>query len=317
MKIDSYAVDMQSHTLETSSVSTTFVDELQVENSKRSREVNSIDEEIEFIKQLHLEMINKLISLLSQNSSKTCECQELKSFEKDISMYRRLSVRQESIKTQSLEFSMSGFVQSGNKKIELNMDLFFSSSYTQTHNLDKTVFYDPLVINMDGNIPELDSLDFSFDIDMDGKSDQISMLKKGNGFLALDRDDNGAIDDGKELFGTQNGNGFLDLKRYDSDKNNWIDENDDIFDKLRVWNKSENEDSLVALGEVGIGAIYLGYAKGKFDMRDDSSVLGRVQSNGLYLNEDGTSGLISQIDFAKHKKVLDSESTPLSELLQA
>ena len=324
MKIDNFSVDIHSKSIETSTNTTSFIDELRVENSKRSEELSSIDEEIEFIKQLQLEMINKLIALLSKKSHSSCKCsefdslKELQSFEQDSSMYRRLNIKQESVKTQSLEVNMHGFIQSTDKKIELNMDLFFSSKYVETNSIDETVFYDPLIINMDGKIPELDSLTFGFDIDMDGQSDQISMLKEGNGFLAYDRDDNGIIDDGLELFGTQNGNEFLDLKRYDSDKNNWIDENDSIFDKLRIWSKSKTGDSILALGEVGIGAIFLGYSAGQFDIRDELAVLGRVQSNGLYLNEDGSSGLISQIDFAKHKtKEFNNKPTSLSEILQA
>jgi len=326
MKIDNFAMDMHTQSIETSTVNTTFTDELQVENAKRAKELSSIEEEFEFLKQLQLDMVNKLIEILSKNSpsiANNCRCKDfdvkenMMDFESDSFIYRRLSIDKKTTVSQDLDVSMNGFVQSGDKKIELNMNISFSSTYVETHSLSKTAFYDPLVININGKIPELDSVTFDFDIDMDGQKDQISMLKDGNGFLALDRDDNGIIDDGKELFGTQNGNGFLDLKRYDSDQNNWIDENDLIFDKLRIWNKSQTGDSILALGEVGIGAIYLGYAEGQFDLRNEASVLGRVQSNGLYLNEDGSSGLISQIDFAKHNKMSANEPTPFSELLQA
>lgn len=196
------------------------------------------------------------------------------------------------------------------------MNLSFCSTFVETHSIEKTMFYDPLIVNFDAEMPSLDSKTFDFDIDMNGESDQISMLTKGNGFLALDRNENGSIDDGKELFGTQNGNGFLDLKRYDKDGNNWIDENDAIFDKLRIWSKTQDEDTLIGLGEIGLGAIYLGYAEGDFDIRDETKTLGRIKSNGLYLNEDGSSGLISQIDFAKHKKEV-SNNAPLNELLQS
>ena len=174
-----------------------------------------------------------------------------------------------------------------------------------------------MILSFNGELPNLDTQTFDFDIDMDGKSDQISKLKKGSGFLALDKNNNGIIDDGYELFGTQNGNGFIDLKRYDKDANGWIDENDSIFDSLRIWNKTKDEDTLVAIGEVGIGAIYLGYAEGDFDIKDESKTLGRIKSNGLFLNEDGTSGLVAQIDFAKQKPKEVNNSSPLGEILQA
>ena len=46
---------------------------------------------------------------------------------------------------------------------------------------------------------------FKFDLDADGREDEISMLGKGSGFLALDKNGNGKIDDGSELFGTKSG----------------------------------------------------------------------------------------------------------------
>ncbi|MDI6602302.1 MAG: hypothetical protein QME46_11105 [Thermoanaerobacteraceae bacterium] len=36
------------------------------------------------------------------------------------------------------------------------------------------------------------------------------------------------------------GNGFQELMQFDDDSNSWIDENDDIFDKLRIWTKDSD-----------------------------------------------------------------------------
>ncbi|NOR58712.1 MAG: hypothetical protein GQ474_09345 [Sulfurimonas sp.] len=158
---------------------------------------------------------------------------------------------------------------------------------------------DPLVISLNGTMPSLSSKTFSFDIDSDGKSDQISQLNSGNGFLALDKNSNGIIDDGGELFGTKSGDGFRDLSKYDEDKNGWIDENDAIFDKLRIWQKSEGKDELVALGEVGIGAIFLGNTSTPFNIKSDSNeLLGEIKKSGIVLFENGKAGVISQVDLA-------------------
>ena len=51
---------------------------------------------------------------------------------------------------------------------------------------------DPLVITLSGELPSLEARTFSFDIDSDGELDQISRLKSGSGFLALDKNGNGA-----------------------------------------------------------------------------------------------------------------------------
>ncbi|MCW8953510.1 MAG: hypothetical protein OQK48_01045 [Sulfurimonas sp.] len=321
MKIDNYELKMHAEASQSTAISTTFIDTLEIENSNRTQEIRSIEEELEFTKRLQYDLLNQLMSLLNNRGS----CNRLKSVkEMDLEQAnirtlstRSLSIKEQYTSSQKLDVSMNGFVQSGNQKIKLDINLSFSSSFVQTHSIEKTMFYDPLVINFDAEMPDLDSKTFDFDIDMNGESDQISMLKKGNGFLALDKNDNGFIDDGYELFGTQNGNGFLDLKRYDKDNNSWIDENDAIFDKLRIWSKTQDEDTLVGIGEVGIGAIYLGYAEGSFDIRDETKTLGRIKSNGFYLNEDGSSGLMTQIDFAKHKKEATNNTAPLNELLQS
>lgn len=232
---------------------------------------------------------------------------------------RDVSIHKEYKESQKLDVSMSGFIQTNSKRIELNMDISMSYSFVSEHQILRQQFFDPLVLNFDGELPGLDTQKFSFDIDNDGKSDQISMLKSGSGFLALDKNANNTIDDGNELFGTLNGNGFSDLKRYDSDGNNWIDENDPILKDLRIWMKSENKDELIALGELGIGALYLGNTKGQFDIKgDENETLGRIRANGLYLNEDGTSGVMSQIDLARQNVAINKniESSGLKKLLK-
>ena len=91
------------------------------------------------------------------------------------------------------------------------------------------------------------------------------MLSKGSGYLALDTNADGIINDGSELFGTQSGNGFKDLLSHDEDGNGWIDEADSIFQKLKIWTMDENGVStLLDLAEAGLGAIYLGYENTEF-----------------------------------------------------
>ena len=125
------------------------------------------------------------------------------------------------------------------------------------------------------------------------------------GVVYEDLNGNGVVDGGSELFGTESGDGFGDLARFDSDGNGWIDENDPIFKGLRIWSKTEGEDRLIALGEAGIGAIYLGAARTDYTLRGESAAaLGQLRQTGFFLKEDGDAGLIQQIDLAVE------ESTP-------
>jgi hypothetical protein len=157
---------------------------------------------------------------------------------------------------------------------------------------------DPLVVNFSGQAAELTQQRFSFDIDADGAEDQIHFVRPGSGFLALDNNGDGAVNDGSELFGALSGDGFGDLARYDADGNGWIDEADPVFDSLRIWSKDgQGHDQLVALGARGVGAIYLGHITTPFDLKGSSNELqGVVRESGLYLQEEGGAGTLQQID---------------------
>lgn len=122
--------------------------------------------------------------------------------------------------------------------------------------LGDAVLKDPLVLNFDGAAAELTTTRFSFDIDSDGKPDQIAFVGANSGFLALDRNNDGVINDGGELFGPSTGQGFAELAAYDEDSNQWIDENDSIYQNLRIWSKNaEGQDQLVSLGQRGVGIL--------------------------------------------------------------
>ena len=102
------------------------------------------------------------------------------------------------------------------------------------------------------------------------------------------------------MFGAQSGNGFADLAEYDTDGNGWIDENDTIFALLRVWTKdAQRTDSLSTLADKGVGALYLGNVASPFSIKDgDNQTQGQVPGTGLYLNEDGSTGTLQQVDLA-------------------
>ncbi len=157
---------------------------------------------------------------------------------------------------------------------------------------------DPLVVNYGGTAASLTQRKFRFDLDADGKMDEISFAGPGSGFLALDKNGDGTINDGSELFGPQSGNGFADLRAYDTDGNGWIDETDDVFDKLRVWSRDENgQDQLFTLKELGMGAIYLGETETQFQMNDAAGQMqGQMRSTSFFLRENGSAGYLHHID---------------------
>ena len=190
------------------------------------------------------------------------------------------------------------------RELSFNISLEMSRSFTEmaSESIDfgQPRLCDPLVINLNTNVASVSDQKFFFDIDADGTKDEISMLGADSGYLALDNNEDGIINDGSELFGTASGNGFKDLLAYDEDGNGWIDEADSIFDKLKVWSMDENGNStLIDLLDAGVGAIYLGYENTEFSLKNaENETNAVIQKTGMFLYEDGTAGTVQQMDLA-------------------
>lgn len=152
---------------------------------------------------------------------------------------------------------------------------------------------DPLVLSLDGKIADLTEARVNFDIDQDGKEDSLPGLREGSGFVALDRNGNGTIDDGGELFGARSGNGFGELATLDEDGNGVLDERDSQFSALQFW---QPEHSPIALVELGIGAILLHPLDTPFNHLGENGNQGVLRQSGLYVTEQGKGGWVQQID---------------------
>lgn len=210
------------------------------------------------------------------------------------------------VEAEAVQVQAGGYVQTEDgRSISFGVTLNMSRAFASQVNIETTqqvVMTDPLVINMDNLPAGTRDITFQFDIDCDGSMDKISMLREGSGFLALDKNGDGKINDGSELFGTKSGNGFSDLAAYDKDGNGWIDENDEIFSKLRIWSKDKDgNDVLKTLKEADVGAIYLGSTASQFSITNekDNTVQGAVRATGIYLKEStGTAGTVQQVDLA-------------------
>lgn len=205
---------------------------------------------------------------------------------------------------ESTSFESSGTIRTADgQEVLFNVQLNMSREFMTEQHINIQVgepLKDPLVVNFGGAAAEIKSRDFNFDIDADGQDEQIGFVGPQSGYLALDKNENGVVDNGLELFGPQTGNGFNELAAYDIDGNNWIDENDTIYDQLRIWTKDvDGNDQLFALGEKGVGAIYLNHIDTPFFLKDDgNNLLGQVRGSSVYLGDDGSVGTVQQIDLA-------------------
>lgn len=200
-------------------------------------------------------------------------------------------------------YTAQGVVKTADgREISFGVNVEMSRAFCQKYESlvkEDYIFTDPLVINLDSNVASVSDQKFLFDLDGDGKKENISFTGKGSGFLALDKNGDGVINDGNELFGTKSGDGFKDLAKYDKDRNGWIDEADDIFEDLRIWTKDEQgNDKLLTLKEAGVGAIYLGNASTQFSLNNQQTnhTNAMVRSTGVYLKESGEAGTIQHVD---------------------
>ena len=209
--------------------------------------------------------------------------------------------------TENVYYKSQGKVTTADGKVinfnlELGMSRSFREYYKEEYNIAELQrVCDPLVINFDGNVANLRDQSFFFDIDADGKKDEIHELASGSGYLALDKNNDGMINDGSELFGPQSGDGFGDLAQYDEDGNGWIDENDSVWNKLKIWCRDEKgENMLYTLADKGVGAICLQKAATNFALkRNDNSDKGYIRSTGIFLYENGNVGSVQHLDLAQ------------------
>ena len=183
--------------------------------------------------------------------------------------------------------------------IEVEMSRAFCEKYDSVFVQDVPVTCDPLVFNLEGDIGKISDQKFLFDLNVDGTAEENSFTEQGSGFLALDKNKDGEINDGSELFGTKSGDGFKDLAEYDEDGNGWIDENDAIFDDLSIWTLDEEGEKVqISLLKADVGAIYLGNASTEFSLKNEEThdTNGIIRSTGVFLKESGGAGTVQHID---------------------
>ena len=200
-----------------------------------------------------------------------------------------------------------GFSASGNVKTADGRKIDFSLAYSMKSEISLhesksfragDAVIDPLVINFGTDMVSISNIKHNFDLDLDGKSDEFSFVGSGSGFLALDKNSDGVINDGSELFGPKSGHGFNELRAYDSDKNGWIDENDEVFPNLLIWTKDEDgSESLYSLKDKNVGALYLGSAKTDFEfIGADAKTRAHLRESSIYLRENGGVGTLQELD---------------------
>ena len=176
------------------------------------------------------------------------------------------------IKEEDRKFEVSGIVMQTSEN--LNVQAVVSGQGLikdddKDPNDDKPETYDPLAIDLNNDGIKGTNLDYkiNFDLDNNGFKEATSWIDNNDAFIAIDKNNNGAIDNGSELFGNKSisnnayaytnpnaKNGFEALSEFDSNNDGIIDEKDKEFTNLLLWqDKNSNgiseTDELIKLSD--------------------------------------------------------------------
>ncbi|WP_226661415.1 calcium-binding protein [Microbulbifer aggregans] len=154
------------------------------------------------------------------------------------------------------------------------------------------------MLDLDGDGVELTNLDGSsayFDLNGDGFATRTSWLNSDDGFLALDRNADGTINDINELFGSPLRTGYEELSELDSNVDGIIDANDERFSELLVWQDVNGDgvsqsDELQYLTDLGISEISLAYV----EVDEQEGADAQIARQGTFTWSDGSQGVAAE-----------------------
>jgi len=170
---------------------------------------------------------------------------------------------------------------------------------------------DPLILDLNGDGVQTINVNAGvyFDNDADGFAEATGWAGPKDGLLVLDRNGDGKINDGRELFGDETilksgqkaSNGFEALAEFDDNNDGKIDVNDKVYAQLKAWQDANADgistpDELHSLDELGIAAINLDSAP-----TDSTDSQGNAQTRlGMFERTDGGTGLIGEFRFKRN-----------------
>ncbi len=191
------------------------------------------------------------------------------------------------------------------KAIDLSEDLFDEATVAPPPG-------SPIILDLDGDGIETRGLKSGayFDHDGNGFAEQTGWASSDDGLLVLDRNGDGIINDGKELFGDQTilqggqraVDGFQALAELDNNADGIVDVGDVLFSQLKIWQDIDGDgysahDELFTLDEFGIRSVNTAY-----DTSDYIDANGNEHRQvGSYTRTDGTTLTATDVWFKTNK----------------
>ncbi|MEO1895901.1 MAG: hypothetical protein ABGX32_06525, partial [Methylococcales bacterium] len=172
---------------------------------------------------------------------------------------------------------------------------------------------DPIVIDLDNDGIEIVQSVTSnqFDMNPEGTATPTNWLSGADGFLALDINGNGQVDNITELFSEYfalGGNSGLEaLRTLDENEDGIIDQNDSQFANLQIWQDKNQDgissaDELSSLADHGVESFDLNVTQTNERLLDST-----LLSKGIVGMRDGTTKGFAEVSFAVENNLVDSE----------
>ena len=211
--------------------------------------------------------------------------------------------------------------------VALNVVGVAGFSETQKTARADRILVTPLMLDLDGNGVKTLSLaqGVHFDLRGDGTANPVGWVSATDGLLVMDRNGDGSINDGTELFGsavrladgTAAKDGFEALRLLDTNGDDVIDANDARFDQLAVW-RDANSDGVTQAGELTslseLAITSLGLTPVVHAGIDNGNLIGLVSS---YTSRDGQTHEFSDVWLANQEPVAADEAANLAGVLDA
>ncbi|HVR51429.1 MAG TPA: heme utilization protein, partial [Pseudorhodoferax sp.] len=174
----------------------------------------------------------------------------------------------------------------------------------------------PVILDLDGNGVQTQSITagVKFDLFADGNAVQTGWVSRGDGLLVLDRNGDGTINDGSELFGTStrlaNGetaaDGYAALRELDSNGDGVLNADDAAFADLRLWVDADSDGvsqsgELRRLSDYNIASINLN-ARAELS-KDNGNLVGLVSS---YETTDGATHAAADVWFVAQRATAET-----------
>jgi len=165
--------------------------------------------------------------------------------------------------------------------------------YWSFQSYQQAALKDPLVLSLTGSPVQLQTTGSNFDFSGQGAEGLLPGLGNGQYYLVHDKNQNGKADSGLELFGPASNQGFTELTALDTNQNGFIDPTDNSWQQLQLWDGVSRQKPLA---DFGIAAISTSSVATAFGLYDGQALLGRIARSGIFLSQQGSAGLIQQVD---------------------